>query len=162
MKTLFDLILWSVIGADLRIIFRGLVHFKRRRRYDHLAVGGEGWGLWACPLHGQLEGLGSVVSSPSGVWGEAPAAHVLFVLWRMQWNALYDTNLCEIGNYALGLIKSIIGGSWLDEPQGQNIGDSSPQAPTKLRLCGQRVRESWNSLLRPMSNSMWRVVFDAR
>jgi len=49
----------------------------------------------------------------------------------------------------------VIGGSWLDEPQGQNIGDSSPLDPTKSvpahsTLCWNRdlfqSANSWMSL----------------
>ena len=69
-------------------------------------------------LRSVLRGQGSVVSSLSGVWGNAPVPDGFFLF--LQRNETYSETQNE--NYW---------GSWLDDPQGQNIGGSSPSEPTK-------------------------------
>ena len=64
----------SLPGLKIRNIFN-CTQIERRRREGRGAEGAEGVGVWEgnVPLPIRLGGLGSVVSSPSGVWGEAPA-----------------------------------------------------------------------------------------
>jgi len=39
-----------------------------------------------------------------------------------------------------------MGGSWLDKPQGQNIGDGAPQAPQSRRLWLKHSNSTHSSL----------------
>jgi len=66
---------WRNAGSEAPLAPRRTPKFRYgRRREDRGAVGAEGreWGGGA-PLPNRLGGLGSVVSSPSGVRGRAPA-----------------------------------------------------------------------------------------
>ena len=96
---------------------------SRRRRSEHRRAEGAEWGrVWGgegCPLPSR--GLGSVVSSPSGVRGWAPAAIAFSACFRPQ--------------NASGSKKNTI---LLQIPVWKSCRDRSPPPRTKLRLCVMR------------------------
>ena len=67
-------------------ILEGVLGTSRRRRQDRDAERVEGGGEWGggVPLPSRLGGLGSVVSSPSGVRGGAPAENGFGALYSCQ------------------------------------------------------------------------------
>ena len=51
------------------------------------------------PSPQQLEGLGSAVSSPSGVWGRAPAANDFGAFYTEKWSLWCNKNLPYLAYY---------------------------------------------------------------
>jgi len=80
---------------------------------------------WGGTLPSRLEGLGSVVSSPSKVWGKAPSAYDSFLF--LSRDKTQNTQMDNIGNIIGVFHANYWGSSRQDKLQCQNMGGRAPR-----------------------------------